>query len=467
MPNVVSENTDKQSLIFTIEMPSDSYANDFKKELKNYSKKANFKGFRKGKVPISFVRKNYGKSILADFINKTIQESIYEFMNEGGDKYLGQPIPVNSDSDEQYSFNTTNLEDFEFKFEIGLKPDFKVSLPTNSFAYNDVKIPTSIVDEEIENARKRAGERELDTDKIEEGDLVRFDAKELDGDTVKEDGVHNQFSLLWERIADEDLKKELLTKKTGDTVRFNVFTAEKETTADYTKKYLLGIEDETVEVGEMFEATIDEVSRIKPAELTEKFFTSTFGEEIKTKEAASELIKKEVKKSFIANADALLFRDVQKELMDSHLEKITLPDDFLKRFLRTQSEENTPENVEKGYEGFANNLRWTLIRSQLFDKYEIKITEQDLRENFRNRIIQYMGGYANHEMIEATINRMMENQESVEETANTLATEQLMLKIKDDLNLEVKETTPEEFNKIIEKVNKQVAEEREANQEEE
>ena len=465
MPNVVTENTDNLTSVITVSVPREDYEQKLENKLKETRKAAQIKGFRKGKVPMSFIKKNYGQAMLADIINELMQEEMVKTMEEGGDKYLGQPIPT--EDQKQYNFDTKNLEDFEFKFEIGLKPDFKVTGidKKKAFNYYATQIPAKTIDEEIANARKRAGERVLDEEKIVDGDMIKFDAKELDGKKVKEGGIQNEFSLLWDRIDNDKLKKQLLKKKKGDTVSFNVFEVEKEAEADYVKKYMLGIGEED-ETGEMYEATIVEVSRIVEAELNEEFYTKTFGEEVKTDAEARTFLEGEIGKSYNKTADALLFRDIQDRLMEVNGPKMPLPDDFMKRFLMSQSEENTPEIVEKGYEGFADNLRWTLVRGQLFDKYEIKVEQEDLNEHFANQIRQYMGGYADAAMIQQTVGRMMQDQKMVEDAANNIATDRLMDKVKDDLKLKEKKVTIEELNEVVTKLNEKMAAERTAEEEE-
>lgn len=465
MPNVVTENTDNLTSVITVSVPREDYEQKLNDKLKETRKVAQIKGFRKGKVPMSFIKKNYGQSMLADIINDFMQEQMVKTMEESGDKYLGQPIPT--EDQKQYDFNTKDLEDFEFKFEVGLKPDFKVEgiNKKKAFKYYATQIPTKTIDEEIENARKRAGERVLDEEKIVEGDMVKFDAKELDGDKVKEDGIQNEFSLLWDKIDNEDFKKELLTKKKGDTVSFNVFKVEKDAESSYVKKYMLGIGEED-EAGEMYEATIIEVSRVVEAEMNEDFYKKTFGEEVTTDAEAREFLEKEIGKSYNKTADALLFRDIQDRLMEVNGPNMPLPDEFMKRFLISQSEENTPEIIEKGYEGFADNLRWTLVRGQLFDKYEIKVEQEDLNEHFANQIRQYMGGYADAAMIQQTVDRMMQDQKMVEDAANNIATDRLMEKVKGDLKLTEKKVTVDELNDVVKELNEKMEAKRAAEEEE-
>ena len=463
MPNVVQENTAEQTTVYTVQLPAEEIKQKVDAELKKLRKTVQIKGFRKGKVPISFLRKNYGQAVIADIINKGINEGLDEAV-EGKKDFLGQLIPVAGQK--VLTADINNIEDAEQKFEIGIKPDFEIKglEDTHSFTYYDTEVPDEAADEHIANARKRAGERILDEEKIEEGDMIKFHVRELADGAVKEGGVENEFSVLWETFADEDLKKELLTKKKGDRVTVNPFKIEKDSRDEYVRKYMLDIGEDT-EVGETFEAEIIEVSRIQAAEMNEEFFTDAFGEKVKTEAEARDFIKGEIKKSYDNSADAMLFRVVQDRLIEQNKD-ISLPDAFLKRFLVFQSEENTEESVEKGYDDFAEGIRWDLMRSQLFDKYGVKITEADLREHFARQIMGYMGGYADANIINATVDRVMQNRQQVERAATQIGTQQMMLQLKEDLNLDKKSVSKEEMEKVISDFNEKHAPQPAADEEE-
>ena len=147
MPNVVTKNTDNLTSVITVSVPREDYEQKLTDKLKETRKVAQIKGFRKGKVPMSFIKKNYGQAMLADIINDLMQEEMVKTMEEGGDKYLGQPIPT--EDQKQYSFNVKELEDFEFKFEVGLKPEFKVTGidKKKTFEYYSTQIPAKTIDE--------------------------------------------------------------------------------------------------------------------------------------------------------------------------------------------------------------------------------------------------------------------------------------------------------------------------------
>ena len=60
--------------------------------IKNYRKDANIPGFRPGKTPLSVIKKKYGKSILADELNKLINQSLNDFIQKNNLDILGNPL---------------------------------------------------------------------------------------------------------------------------------------------------------------------------------------------------------------------------------------------------------------------------------------------------------------------------------------------------------------------------------------
>jgi FKBP-type peptidyl-prolyl cis-trans isomerase (trigger factor) len=163
---------------------------------------------------------------------------------------------------------------------------------------------------------------------------------------------------------------------------------------------------------DLFNAVIDNVSRVEPAELNEEFFQNLFGdEEIKDEEAARAKMKEESEKFFDKQAEALLFREVQDHLMDQF--ELPLPDDFLKRWLLSTNENLNKEDLDADYPNFADNLRWTLIKNKLAKKYEIKIEEEDIRKVMRDQVMRYFAGsqFGNdNSIIENMVDRLMQDQ---------------------------------------------------------
>jgi len=160
----------------TITLEQDDYKPTYDKELKKYSKQAQMKGFRKGKVPMSAIKKMYGRGILAEVIDKKIQETI---QNEIKDlSILGSPIT--SEEQEMLDFDIKDLQDYTFKFDIGLAPEIEVKGVSDQDKYEKylVEVDDAMLEEGMMNMRKRMGTQEEIEAAVEEKDIVTLQITE-------------------------------------------------------------------------------------------------------------------------------------------------------------------------------------------------------------------------------------------------------------------------------------------------
>lgn len=461
MPKVVREDIDNLNAVLTVTVDKASYEPKFIEELKNYKNKAQMKGFRKGKTPTSFIKKIYGKSILAEIVQNMLQEELGKFFQEDETNYLGQPIP--NDNSEAVNFDPRDLSDYEFKFDVGFVPEFELigMESIKSFEKYVVEIPDNMVDEEIDRIQKQKGERIDAEDTIIENDMISMTMKELDGDEIKEGGWESTFSILVSRIANEDLKKEILTKKKGDKVRVNPHDLE-DADETHIRKYILNMtEDDTdVIVGDSFEAIINSVNRVVPSELNQEFFDGYLGAGKVSSEAEfREEVRKDVGAYHSGESDGLLFRAMRKDLIANNKEQLALPDEFLKKWLVASSEQNTPELVDRDYDRFSDNLRWSLISTKLTDQFEIKLEEADIRNHLAKKISSYMGGYfgGNEEMMNNMVDRLLQDREQLTKASEELVDERVFQSLKSNFAITDRSITLEDFKEVLEKVREEDA----------
>ena len=155
--------TAKGDLLATIQIDIDKadYAEDVKKELKNYQHKATLPGFRQGKVPFGMIEKMYGSAVTFDKLNKKVSEALNNHILENKLDIMGYPL---SDPDKQQPTDPETQESMSFFFEVGLKPEIKVEL--GKIAMNDYNIKAS--DKEIDETIKRIQEGNKKDDKLPE-----------------------------------------------------------------------------------------------------------------------------------------------------------------------------------------------------------------------------------------------------------------------------------------------------------
>lgn len=445
MSNVVRTDIDALNAVLTVTLTKDEYLTKVNKDIKRYTQRVQRPGFRPGKTPTALVKKMYGDSFVIEAVQEMMSQKLSEYLQEHKPDIFGQPVLAEKQS--EIGFDPKNPKDLTFTFEIGLIPEFEVQgLDGVTYERYLVNVGEDKIDAEIENMRKRSGEEsDIDTN-IEDGDMITLHIKEQGGTLEKEDLL---LSMNW--LTDE-MKEVFRTQKRGDNLTVNIFQLEKETTPQYVRKYFLGLEDtDDRQVNENFDVKIKFVKRQSSAALDQAFFDKNFGEGVVTSEAEMrDTIRRGLSVNFSGQADALMLRDIQDGLIAAN--QFDLPDAFMKRWLRTQNEKNTEETVERGYEAFAQNLRWTLVRSKIAKSSNVTIDDEDLKEFYRNRIRGYLGGQAGagtEGLIESLVERVMTDEKQMSELYEEVMTEKTFEAMKSRVNIVDRPIGEEEFNSII------------------
>ncbi|MEZ4957120.1 MAG: trigger factor [Saprospiraceae bacterium] len=452
MPNVAREDISSQSAVLKVVIERGDYEPKFNDELKKVKNQASLKGFRKGKTPIGFLKKMYGKKMLADIVTDILQEELGKEVNGENSDYLGRPIPPKDQP--RVDFDPNNLEDYEFKFEIGMAPDFEVQGADDSTVceFYKVTVPEEKIDEQVDLLKRQKGERVEVEDGIKEEDVISLKAKELENGEIKESGWETTFSVITTRMED-DIREEILTKKKGDTLRFNIYKLEKDATPEFVKKYLLNFTEADIEEGtetnEEYEATIEEVKRLVPAELTQEVLEEVLGEEGEkaTEEELRSRIRSNIGSTDVSTANTILYRDLKDKLLALNKPNMPLPEEYLKRWVEVGFEKER-ESILNNFEDFADDMRWTLIKNKLYKKYDFKIEEEEIRQAAESRIMGYFGGQfypGMEDMIKNLVDKTMENREEVERLATDVLSNKLFFELKNAVTLKEVEVTSEEL----------------------
>merc|ERR1712085_97853 len=148
--NITRENVDALNAVIKIDIVANDYQVTVTEKLTDYRKKADVPGFRKGHVPMGMIKKQYGKSIMMEEVNKLLQDSLNKFINEEKLEILGNPLPRVQDD-----FNW-DVDTFTFEFEIGLAPQFEIDLSAkNKIKQYNIVATDKLLDEEVKNIQTR------------------------------------------------------------------------------------------------------------------------------------------------------------------------------------------------------------------------------------------------------------------------------------------------------------------------
>src|SRR5210317_2120798 len=109
--NITKEQIDALNAVLKVEITREDYQEKVDKILKDYRKNANIPGFRKGQVPMGLIKKQYGRAVLVDEVNKLLQDNLNRYLVEEKLDVLGNPLPKQQDN-----FNW-DAEELAFEFE--------------------------------------------------------------------------------------------------------------------------------------------------------------------------------------------------------------------------------------------------------------------------------------------------------------------------------------------------------------
>lgn len=200
--NISQNNIDDLNAVISIELKKEDYLPQVEKAITNAKNNATIKGFRKGHVPGSLIKKMYGNSILLDELNKSVSEALNKHIEDEKLNMLGRPLPKPS---ENIEFDINNPSDFTFEYEVGLAPEVKVSLnKKTSVSKNVITIDDKTLNDELEKLRERYG-KILNPERAE-GEKPEYEKAALDQelfDKVYGPGIVNSEEEFREKVRKE------------------------------------------------------------------------------------------------------------------------------------------------------------------------------------------------------------------------------------------------------------------------
>ena len=311
-----------------------------------------------------------------------------------------------------------------------------------------------MIDKQAEAYTSRFGEN-IHVETIEDKDTVRGNFIQLDAEgNEAEDGIKaEQVIIAVDLMKDEEVKKEIIGKKAGDSI---VFDPVKVYDNKHEVGHMLNISHEEAETLEGdFKFTITEILRFIKAEINEELFKKAFGEdtEVKTEEEFRAKMKSEIEENFIHSGDYKFAIDSRDKLVGQV--EMELPEEFLKRWIKVTNKELTAEQIDADFEGFMKDLRWQLIKERIGKENEIEIKEEDVKAMAKEiaamQFRQYGMFSMPDEQLSTYADQILKNEDERRRITNKVQEDKIMKVIKANVNIEEKEVSQEEFNQLLEK----------------
>jgi trigger factor len=445
--NITQEKIDQLNAVIKIQLSEADYKKNVDKVLKDYQNKATVPGFRKGHVPMGMVKKMVGVNAMVDEINKVLSASLQQYITDEKLDVLGNPLPK---LNEQEKIDWENQKDFEFRYDVGLAPQFELELNDKlKFDQYVVKVSKNDINKYVEDLSRRYGK--MTNPEVSEADDMLFGKfEELENGEFKAGGIVHSSVVIIKSVTDSSLQKKLTGLKAGDVVELD---PKKVSEHESDVAAALGVHvNELKGITNKFRYTVEKINKILPAEVNQELFDKVFGpNKITSEQEFRGKIEEQLSQGLVVDSDRKLKTDIQEELFKKL--NLALPDAFMKRWIAATNEKPvTPEQIDQDYDQYSKELKWQLIENKIIKQFDIKVSNPEVVEYTKGLLKQQLASMGlptdDDKDLTETANRVLHNQEEARNIYMMLYDLKMMEMFKTTFKLNKKEISYEDFAKI-------------------
>ncbi|MDD6253472.1 MAG: trigger factor [Bacteroidales bacterium] len=437
--NVVKNQIDELNLQLTVNVAYADYAEIEKKELNKCRRTAEFKGFRKGMVPMSLIQRVYGERVLGEAVNKVLSDAVNGFIKENNIKMVGEALP----SEDQPEFEWKSGNDFTFKFDIATTSEVNFELSKDDkVTYYNIEI-TDIAKKEMKDNLLRQFGSLVDAEAAAEEDFVIVDF-------TQEDGKNVEGAYVGVRNVNGAAKDKFLGAKVGDQFDVNVNEA---FTDETDRAYMLKVKkEELAGINPEFHVTVKEVKTFAPAEENQETYDKIFGEDkVHSTEEFDKAVEERLADNYRQESDYRFSKDLRDYLLQKA--EIKLPEEFLKRWLLHINEGKfTKEEIEKEAPAFFEDFRWQMVRDYVMQKNSLKIEESDIKEAAEAYVAyqyaQYGMGNVPDTLLKESAERVMKDENTARRIIENVENQKVIAAAKEAVSLKNKKISVEKFREL-------------------
>ena len=424
------------------------YQESVNKTLRSYRQKAQIPGFRPGMAPMSLIKKMYEKGVTADELNKTLSDSLFNYIKDNNLNILGEPLP----SESQVAQDLDGEGPFEFIFDIALAPELNYTLnKKDSIPYYNIIVTDEMVDSQVKAYASRGGRYEKVED-FQMGDSIKGNLVEI---SEAEDAVKVEDALMLPSFfKNEDEKAKFNGAKVGDVITYNPHKANDGNEAELASLLRLP-KDVAKDVTSDFTFEIKEINRFVEGELNQELFDQIYGEgAVDSVEAFRAKVKEDITSQFAPESDYRFMVDAEEKLVNK-LKDVVFPEAFLKRWLLVADNKKTAESIDADMPKMIEELKWHLMKEDIIKKNDIKIEAEDVMAMAKTitkaQFAQYGMANVPEEWLEQYAGEMLKKPEQARNLQDQAMSQKVAEFLKGAVKLNVKEISTEDFNKLYEK----------------
>ena len=436
--NITKTQPDALNYQVTIDITPDDYAEALNARLKEYRRRADIKGFRKGMAPMSLIQRLYGDQSLYEAVNRLVSEQLDTFIRDEKIRVVGEPLP----SEDQPQLEWKSGADFTFKFDIAQTPELNFEVGEgDKIPYYEINV--------TEDAKKAMKAQMLqqygslqEGEKAGENDYIIAD---IANEAHSAEGVYISVA----HVA-EIARPLFVGKKAGDKFTCDVSVAfENET----DRASMLKVDKaKLATLDPVFNFTVVNVKTFKAAESNQETWNQMFGEgAVTSEEQFMEKVVERIRANHTQEANYRFAADVRKYFVDKA--NIELPEAFLKRWLVYANDgKYTAEEVEKEFPGFVEDFKWQLTRGYLMQKLGLKVEKADIEQAAESYVAyQYaMYGMGNvpQDLIKSSARNVLEDENQVRRLEEQVEDNKTIGTLREKVSLQTKKISEEKFRAL-------------------
>ena len=424
--NIKGLNKDLKVLIDKETM--NSYMDEKYEEIK---KTVNLKGFRPGKVPKEVLKRQFGKAIFGEVLDKVLKDTSTKALEENKIKPAGQPKldlkTYGEDKELEYVLSVTELPKLNIK-----------SLENIKFDQYSVKIDDSETDKRIKDiAKNQPNFKEVAPEtKAKEGNLVAFDYKAtVDGKDFKGNEGKNTQLTLGKDLFLKGFDKQLIGVKKDD---------EKIVEATLPENFP---EKELINKKAKFNCKIINVKIPEEVKINDDFAKNLGAKDLNDLKT---LISKQINDEYKNSLDQLSKNQILKEIEKIKVDEIpeNLIEEEVKILSQGMSEDEAKKSKTKFIETAKTRIKTGLILNEVGEQNKINVTEQEIQAEVQKQLRMMPG---QEKMV---MDFYQKNPSAVASLRGNVYEEKILNLVKEKAKANKKEISKEEAENILKEANK-------------
>ena len=392
----------------------------------------NLKGFRPGKVPREILRRQFGKAVFGEVLDKVLKETTTKALEENKIKPAGQPKldlkTYGEDKDLEYIISVTELPKVQIK-----------SIENIKFDEYSIKIDEKETDKRIKEIAKNQPNfiDASDDTKAKNGDLVVFDYNATVDDKPFKGGEGKNTQLtLGKDLFLKGFDDQLVGVKKGDTKIVEAVLPE-----NFPEK-------ELVNKKAKFNCNIIQIKNTKEVEINDEFAKNLGAKDLKDLKS---IVSKQINDEYKNSLDRLSKNQILKEIEKFKVDEIpeNLIEEEVKILSQGMSEDDAKKNRKNFEEIAKKRIKVGLILNEFGEQNQIKVTEQELQSEVQKQIRMMPG---QEKMV---MDFYQKNPSALSSLRGTVYEEKIISSIKEKAKSNKKEVTKDEAEKILKQSQKQ------------